>query len=193
MYQTLLRDSSFFASLLQFDHDLAAQARQAGCPCGGALHSAHYPRKPRGGPQGLGAEHSLRLSLCCCVEGCRRRTTPPSLRFLGRKVFFGVWVLLLPVLRDGPNRQRLQRLEEVFAVSRRTLLRWRRWWREAVPGSRFWQARQGHFARPVAWEALPGSLLEAFSQDAPPRERALAALRWLAPLARREGLAEHAF
>jgi hypothetical protein len=107
--------------------------------------------------------------------------TPRSLRFLGRKVFFGVLVLLLPVLRDGPTRERLRRLEEVFQVSRRTLLRWRRFWREAVPGSRFWEARRGRFAAPLAVEALPGSLLEAFSA-AVPGGRVLAALRFLSPL-----------
>jgi hypothetical protein len=107
--------------------------------------------------------------------------TPGSLRFLGRKVFFGVWVLLLPVLREGPTRERLRRLEEVFDVSRRTLLRWRRFWREALPGSRFWEARRGRFASPLAVEALPGSLLEAFTQTAP-SERVLATLRFLSPL-----------
>jgi hypothetical protein len=182
LYQTVLRDSSFFALLLQLDQDLAAEARAAGCACGGALHGARYPRKPRGGPDGLGVEHCVRLSFCCSVEGCRKRVTPRSLRFLGRKVFFGVWVLLLPVLRDGPTRERLRRLEEVFRVSRRTLLRWRRFWREAVPGSRFWEARRGHFAAPVAVEALPGSLLEAFTGAAAPSERVLAMLRWLSPL-----------
>jgi hypothetical protein len=181
LYQTLLRDSSFFALLLQLDKDSAAEAQAAGCACGGALHGACYPRKPRGGPEGLGAEHGKRLSFCCSVAGCRRRVTPPSLRFLGRKVFFGVWVLLLPVLRDGPTPQRLRRLEEVFAVSRRTLLRWRRFWREAVLGSRLWEARRGHFAAPVALEALPGSLLEAFTATAP-SERVLAALRFVSPL-----------
>lgn len=62
-----------------------------------------------------------------------------------------------------------------------------------MPGNRFWQARQSHFARPVALAAMPGSLLEAFSQDAPPRERVLAALSWLAPLAYRGVLAERVF
>lgn len=182
MYQTILRDSSFFSLLLQLDQDLAAEARAAGCACGGALHSAHYLRKPRGGPDGLGAEHRMRLSFCCSVEGCRKRVTPRSLRFLGRKVFFGVWVLLLPVLRDGPTRERLRRLEEVFGVSRRTLLRWRRFWREAVPVSRFWESRRGHFAVPVTVQRLPGSLLEAFTVTADPRGRVLAVLRFLSPL-----------
>lgn len=181
MYQTVLRDSSFFALLLQLDKDLADEVREAGCACGGALHRACYPRKPRGGPEGLGAEHRERLSFCCSVEGCRRRVTPPSLRFLGRKVFFGVWVLLLPVLRDGPSPQRLRHLEEVFRVSRRTLLRWRRFWREVVAGSRFWESRRGHFAAPVALEVLPGSLLEAFPATAP-SGRVLAALRFVSPL-----------
>lgn len=180
MYQTILRDPNLFALLLQLDQDLAAEAQAAGCACGGALHRAHYPRKPRGGPDG--AEHRMRLSFCCSVEGCRKRVTPPSLRFLGRKVFFGVWVLLLPVLRDGPTRERLRRLEEVFGVSRRTLLRWRRFWREAVPVSRFWEARRGRFAVPVVVQRLPGSLLEAFTEAADPSGRVVAVLRFMSPL-----------
>jgi hypothetical protein len=193
LYQTLLLDSSFFALLLRFDEDLAAQVRQARCVvCGGALHSARYRRKPRGGPEGLGAEYRLRQSFCCAADGCRRRATPPSLRFLGRKVFFGLWVLLLPVLREGPTPQRLSRLEEVFAVSRRTLLRWRRWWREVVPRSRFWQARRGDWASPVPPATLPGSLLVGFSQLAAASEQVLAALRWLAPLSAGAAWSEHA-
>ena len=110
MYQALLRDSSLFDLLLEFDRDLATEARRAGCGCGGVLHSAAYPRKPRGGPPGLGPEHAVRFSFCCGVEGCRRRVSPPSLRFLGRKVFWGVVVLLVPVLRQGPTPKRVERL-----------------------------------------------------------------------------------
>jgi hypothetical protein len=188
LYQTLLGSSSFFSLLFRLDEDLAAQAREVGCACGGVLHSARYARKPRGGPEGLGPEHAMRLSFCCSVEGCRRRVTPPSLRFLGRKVFFGVVVLLLPVLRDGPTPERLRRLTESFAVSPRTLLRWRRWWREVVPRSRFWEAMRGRFALPVVIEALPGSLLAAFSESAEPSERVLRVLLWLSPLTTGQGL-----
>lgn len=190
MYQTVLRDPKFFALLLQLDHDLAAEVREANCSCGGALHSASYPRKPRGGPEGLGPEHAMRLSFCCSVEGCRRRMTPASLRFLGRKVFFGVLVVLLPILREGATPQRLDRLAESFTVSLRTLLRWRRWWRETVVESRFWEATRGRWATPVASEALPGSLLAAFSGIAEPSQRVLAALCWLRPLPSGLGLAQ---
>ncbi len=192
MYQSLLGDSSFFSLLLRFDEDLAAEARAAGCACGGVVHSAQYPRKPRGGPAGLGKEHAKRLSFCCAVEGCRRRVTPPSLRFLGRKVFFGVAVLLVPVLMEGPTPGRQRRLQEVFAVSLRTLRRWRRWWRESVANSRFFAAARSRFARPVASEALPSSLLEAFATIAEPRERVVAILRWLGPLSVRPSVEERA-
>lgn len=188
MYQTLLRSSSFFTLLLRLDQDVAAQAREKGCACGGSLHSARFVRKPRGGPEGLGPEHAMRLSFCCSVEGCRRRLTPPSLRFLGRKVFFSVWVLLLPILREGPTGERLRRLEESFAVSRRTLQRWRRWWREAFAQSRFWESMRGRWASPVVVEALPGSLVAAFSEIAEPSGRVLAVLRWLGPMTGGAGL-----
>jgi hypothetical protein len=124
----------------------------------------------------------MRASFCCAEDGCRRRTTPPSLRFLGRKVFFGVVVLLVPILRDGPSPERLRRIEERFSVSRRTLYRWRVWWREAVPESRWWQEGRGHFAVAVDSGQLPGSLLTAFSGIGVLQDRVIAVLKRLASL-----------
>ena len=193
MYQALLRDTSVFDLLLRIDEDLAEEVRRAGCACGGALHRAYYERKPRGGPAGLGPEHAVRFSYCCEVEGCRRRMTPPSLRFLGRKVFFGVVVLLVPVLRDGPTDKRVERLCAQFAVSLRTLRRWIRWWRETFPTSRFWLARQGWFSRPLVSQALPSSLLVAFDGLDEPPPRVLAVLRFLAPITTGKGLFGPAF
>ena len=146
LYQTLLREASFYQLLFRLDEDLAESARASGCACGGRLHQAHYQRKPRGGPLGLSRCTSLRLSYCCSVDGCRRRRTPPSLRFLGRKVFFSVVVLLIPVLREGPKGERLHRLQEVFQVSPRTVRRWQRWWREDFGCSR--GMTTGCWARP---------------------------------------------
>jgi len=51
------------------------------------------------------------------------------------------------------------RLEELFAVDRRTLGRWRR---EIVLATPFWRAVSGRFRRPLAEDALPGSLLAVF-------------------------------
>ena len=100
-------------------------------------------------------------------------------------MFFGLWVVLLPVLREGPNGQRLSQLEKRFRVSRRTLLRWCRWWRQTFPASRFWQAARGLWVQPVATEALPGSLLAAFANPKGAGVQVLAVLIWLAPLSSR--------
>jgi hypothetical protein len=102
----LLRDTSFFERLYALDLDLADQARIQGCSCGGRLHQANYLRKPRGGPAGLLPDRERRLSFCCNRDGCRCRTTPPSLRFLGRRVYFGAVVVLLTAMAHGVTPRR---------------------------------------------------------------------------------------
>lgn len=163
--------------LLKCDEELAAEARVEGCECGGVLHTADYPRKPRGGPDTLDREMDVRFSFCCAREGCRRRVTPPSLRFLDRKVFFAVIVLLVPVLREGLTPERMRRLRERFQVSERTVRRWVRFWRETFASSRTWQAARRWFATPVKTEAMPASLVEAFSHIGDLHERMVAVLK----------------
>lgn len=182
MYQGLLRESRLFDLLLRYDRDLAEEARRRGCECGGPLHSACYPRKPRGGPPDLGPDHAIRFSYCCGREGCRRRLTPASLRFLGRRVFFGAVVVLAAAARQGSRPSGLQHLCAGLAVNVRTLRRWIRWWREAFPTSRFWREAQGRLSRPVASDALPSALLEAFGGAEDLTGRLLRALRFMAPV-----------
>ena len=88
-----LQRSQFFLFLIRLDEELAAQAQGAGCSCGGVLHRANYPRKPRGCPTlAIREAFSSRLSFCC--SRCRRRTTSMSVRFLGRRVYLGLVVVL---------------------------------------------------------------------------------------------------
>ncbi len=49
----ILQDINFHTFLFQIDQDLAAEAHARGYSCGEVLHSARYPRKPRGAPRGL--------------------------------------------------------------------------------------------------------------------------------------------
>ena len=158
----ILLDTNFYTFLFQIDQELAAEARAAGCSCGGVLHSARYPRKPRGAPRGLGSDHEKRLSFCCAEEGCRRRTTPSSVRFLGRRVYLGAIVVLVSAMEGGVSLKRAARLRELLGVSLRTLKRWRRWWRESFVGSSFWKHAQGYFMPAVEESALPASALERF-------------------------------
>ena len=92
--------------------------------------------------------------------------TPASLRFLGRRVYLGLIVVLVPVLRHGASPTRVRRLRELVGVSRRTVERWRRWWCSEFVQTPFWRLARGRFAQPVTYAALPRSLLERFVGDA---------------------------
>lgn len=179
MYAEIFSNASFPDALLELDREFAREAKQRGCPrCGSVLDIANYSRKPRGGPYPLRDEHGRRLSLCCRREGCRLRVTPPSVRFLGRRVYLSVVVLLCGVLRQGPTRWRLEALRRVVGADRRTLERWRRWWVERVGSSRVFVIGRADFMPAPAAAQLPQSLLESFAGAA--CERILHALRWLA-------------
>lgn len=182
MALSILQDARLYQVLQRLDVDLAQTARALGCQhCGGLLHSAHYVRKPRGGPPGLGPEIDRRLSFCCARDGCRRRKTPISVRFLGRRVYFGAVVLLASALRDGLSARRVRALRAQLGVDVRTLRRWRRWWQEAFVKSAFWRAARARFAPPLAEGALPGALLERFTAEASPGSL-VQALQFLAPI-----------
>ena len=55
--------------------------------------------------------------------------------------------------------------------------RWIRFWRETFAASRTWQAARRWFATPVKTEAMPASLVEAFSHISDPGERMVAVLK----------------
>ena len=48
MYHDLPRAARFWSFLLAVDQDLAETTRKQGCPCGGRLHCANYPRQAAG-------------------------------------------------------------------------------------------------------------------------------------------------
>ena len=182
MCHAFLNDSRFYQFLFRIDQTIAAEVQAGGCPtCGGVLHSARYPRKPRGIRGVLDESYESRLSFCCAEDGCRRRCTPPSVRFLGRKVYLGVLVVLLSALEHGLSPKRRQRLMETLEVSPQTLWRWCQWWRESFPASRPWQAVRGYFLPPLAPEQFPGALLGRLS-GTDLRQRLCQMLGLLAPL-----------
>ncbi len=188
MYQAVLADAKFHEQLLVFDRDLAASARAARCwLCGGALHSASYDRKPRGSlarvlarPGGLDQEFAERFSFCCAVDGCRKRTTPPSLRFLGRKVYLATMVTLISAMLLGTTPARLARLSAMPGIDRRTLARWRTWWRSSFTDGPFASVAKAALVPPLDIAGLPVSLLDRFAGDI--EQKLTALLRFLGPL-----------
>jgi hypothetical protein len=178
----LLHDARLYVLLLKFDEDLAAEMKRARCRlCGGRLDKGRYPRKPRV-PSWikLPEEYDWKFSYSCAVKGCRTRHTPASARFLGRRIYLGMIVVLATAMQQGPAPWRMSRLREELGVSRQTLERWREWWRAAFVESVFWKAAKAAFSPPVDESGAPRSLLDRFGGDE--LERVAALLRFLSPL-----------
>ena len=173
----LLQNPKFFTLLVQIDADLAAQMHAAGCSCGGVLHRANYPRKPRACPKEVRADFESRLSFCCNL--CRKRSTSMSVRFLGRRVYLGLAVVLVPQRRTTLSAIAVQ-LVDALAIPERTIARWRHWWRQLYCLTPLWQAACARFMPPVQTINLPASLIERFSGGA--AEVAMRLLAFLRPL-----------
>jgi hypothetical protein len=162
MYHDLPRAARFWSVLRAIDQDLAETARKKACQCGGRLHCANYLRKPRGTSIQLPGAQCLRLSFCCDRDGCRKRTTPPSVRFLGPKVYLGAIVILISAMRQGPNPRRVRELSERFGADERTIARWQTFWREHFPQTPFWKIERARLLPVVNFISLPYSLVDAF-------------------------------
>lgn len=189
MHHDLLRDVNFWSFLLSIDEALVASAREKGCPCGGRLHCADYLRNPRGGPDDLPKECCYRLSLCCDRDGCRKRMTPPSTRFLGPKVYLLSVIFLAAAMRQQPSPRSMRELFQLFGADRRTIARWQVLWREQFPQTPFWKTERARFARPIDAAMLPLALVEAFFFGKDLREDWKRLLRFLQPITIAGGLA----
>ena len=175
--EKLLQDGKVYELLERVDAELAARAGAEDCVhCGGRVHRADYGRKPRRGP----ARWDRRDSFCCSREGCRKRKTPPSVRFLGRKVYVSVVVVLVAAMMRGPSEARVARLREALGIDRRTLSHWRKWWTETFGQSGFWKGERGRFRQPVRVDRLPLSLVDVFA--AGQREGLLKLMKFLSPI-----------
>ena len=180
-------DEEWFASLEEFDREIAAAVAAEGCRhCGGPLYQGNYERKPRGAHIAVAGEaFTLRHSLCCGRAGCRRRALPPSLRFLGRRVYLEAVVLLATL--QAMALKTLRQAREVTGVPARTLRRWQGWWTDVFPSSAVWTQLRARFVPPPPAESeLPRSLLERaealLGVEAAATNVLLLAARWLSPV-----------
>jgi len=169
-------DDKFIAHVERTDADIAARVKAQGCPhCQGRLDRADYPRKPRGGGLAPAGEDVLRrISLCCAREGCRRRVTPPSVVFLGRRVYLGIVVLLASL----HTRER-----SAATPPARTVRRWVSWFQGEVPRTPVLTAARALLVPALEDPTtLPGSLVERFMPGRRFGEALLWTLRWLSPV-----------
>lgn len=140
MSQNFLCNASFHLLLTAIDKEMANNTLKQGCGyCKGKLHLADYPRSPVGILPSLRHYYEERLSFCCAT--CRKRITPPSVRFFGRRWYPAPFHLLVSILMLGINDCRLSQIKRHFGitVTESTWKRWRRWWRDFFPLTSFWQ------------------------------------------------------
>jgi len=190
MDHRLLQQVTFWKALFLMDRTLAAKVRLGGCSCGGVLHRADFLRKPRGGPPNLPREYCYRFSFCCNREGCRKRVTPPSVRFLGRKVYLHAVIILVAALRQGATPRRVRLLAELLEVDRRTIARWQVFWQEQFPQTAFWKVARGFLLPLVDAASLPRELLRRFlhGHDSDPTPGWKKLLGFLSPITITGGL-----
>jgi hypothetical protein len=174
---TLLQSPPFFQFLVQIDTDLATQMHASACQCGGVLHRANYPRKPKACPEEVIGDFRSRWSFCCNL--CRKRSTPMSVRFLGRRVYVALAVVVLAVKRNKINAATTQ-AGDALGVPERTITRWRQWWHQLFCATALWQAQCGRFMPRVEIAELPRSLMARFTGSA--HEAMGHLLRFLSPL-----------
>ncbi|MCX6129487.1 MAG: hypothetical protein NTX25_10550 [Proteobacteria bacterium] len=138
----ILDDSSFFQILQSYDVDICKALQANDCShCGGKLDASHYQRKLRGIEWAeLTEECSRRYSLCCRDEGCRKRSTPLSLRFAGRKVYCSLLIMLFTLLKERGDGKAQRRLQKDFGLSAMTARRWTRLFQSALAASHWARA-----------------------------------------------------
>ena len=172
--ENIWSDSVFFEVLLAIDRGMALEKQGKGCPlCGDKLDVSNYPRKARGVVES--EPFDLRLSFCCRREGCRRRTTPQSVRFLGRKVYVGV-VVILASFRAA--------VCVGLELCRRTVSRWMKYWADVFDlRSPFWKSRRAMFSPGFDAGQTPGAVVHFFeAQHKVLEEAAKKYLQFFSPL-----------
>lgn len=182
MSQNFIFKSSFHALNIKIDREMASIVMNKGCDhCGGKLHQAGYPRSPAGMPAEFRDLYNRRTSFCCSI--CRKRTTPPSVRFFGRRWYPAPIFIFICMLQCRINERRLLLIKQHFGmtVSESTWKRWRRWWRESFEATKFWQREKG--IAPLVTEItppIPRALFNMFNGNF--TERILLLLQFLSPL-----------
>ena len=179
MFNDIRVQREFFEALAQIDQKIVDQAAAGRCPfCGGPLHRSDFARKPRGALMAAAGEELVtRFSLCCGRDGCRKRATPPSLRFLGRRVYLGAVVIMASVIAQALTTAKA--LRQATGVPARTSRRWLSWWRGAFLLTDVFVKLRARLIGVVV-ERLPGSIVSRLGDTVESQVRGL--LHWLTPL-----------
>ncbi|HEY2514183.1 MAG TPA: hypothetical protein VGI39_25125 [Polyangiaceae bacterium] len=185
MFDQITFAREFFAALVGIDEEIVQQVAAGRCRvCGGPLHRGDFERKPRGALMAAAGEaFRIRFSLCCGREGCRKRTTPPSMRFLGRRVYLGGVVIMASMLAQALAT--VEAIRKATGVPARTTRRWLGWWQGPFISTEVFVAIRARLIG-VAVEALPASIVRRLAGTR--QEQVGALLGWLKPITTGSGV-----
>lgn len=181
MLPKFLSNIKFHRFLTDLDGHLAEETRQKGCPhCGEKLNISNYPRSPFGVPTSFRVFYRQRLSLCC--TSCRKRTTPPSVRFFGHRWYCSPIFMLFSTLMNKPRKNRLMALQRELdlTISKQTLWRWHHWWKSYFPASAFWKQNKALMPEQGMRGPFPWAIIHVYS--GPLEKRLIQFLRFLMPI-----------
>lgn len=178
-YPVSVPDPSVLLAMAALDRQIASDAKANGCAkCGGPLHDATWPRKPRGAE--LPECCSIRLGLCC--GHCRKRTLPDSTLFCGRHVYLKVVLLLVVAARQQQlSPTSLTTLRRLFGVSAHTVRRWVAVFLQRLQAAPSWQHRRGRISPAVRDADVPHALLTWLLEQGQPFDAVLVQASTLVP------------
>lgn len=178
MVHKFLSNTKFHQFLILLDDNLADEIRQNGClHCEDELNSSDYPRSPFGVSTAFREFYRSRRSFCC--RRCRRRTTPPSVRFFNQRWYCAPFFILISALMSKSRKRQLKALQKHLGltVNKRTLLRWRIWWQTYFPTTPFWKQMKALTPHQVINGPFPWSILNTYSGQL--KEKIIQLLRFL--------------
>ena len=183
MSQNFLFKSSFHALILKMDEEMAENYAKKGCVyCGGKLHQANYPRSPMGMPLEFQDQYDYRISFCC--GDCRRRTTPPSVRFFGQRWYPAPLHIFISIMRCGISKRRIALIKKYFGivVYESTWRRWRKWWCDTFVITKFWRQEKGRIppSDKITQSPFPRVIFDSYMSNI--EEKMLLFLPFLSPL-----------
>jgi hypothetical protein len=170
----------FHQLLIKIDSDFSKESMQEGCPCGGKLHQANYPRSPFGLSEKSRDYYQTRFSSCC--GDCRRRKTPKSVRFFGRRWYVAPIFILMNALKLHWSDRNCASIQRHFGIkmTKRTWRRWRRWWLECFELTDFWKQAKGLISINYCIGPFPRTLFHIY--PLPWSSRFVSVLKFFAPL-----------
>jgi hypothetical protein len=182
LLNSIILNPDFHLFLFYIDKDLAQSICDSNCPfCDKALHQANYPRSPNGMPADQREYYEIRFSFCC--SECRKRITPESIRFFGRRWHPAPAHLLICFLKLKVTNKLLNQVQKHLGItiSKSTWIRWKQWWQEQFSQTDFWKLSRAQLAnQPVGNDIIPRFLVRLFPQQFSDKLTSL--LKFLSPI-----------